>query len=157
MLLSFFIIALCTVFVYPIMYFVPYYNDSSVYLDLYYSSSMLMMFLWLFIVPFVTKDFSSKYTKNLFANYSLSDRIFYVLSKFVYIIAFSVLIMLLQFVVMIIFNYTMGEHCMYKVATEFSEGDRFTIGEFYLRYFVWTLNCIEIGRASCRERVSASV
>ena len=97
MLLSFFIIALCTVFVYPIMYFVPYYNDSSVYLDLYYSSSMLMMFLWLFIVPFVTKDFSSKYTKNLFANYSLSDRIFYVLSKFVYIIAFSVLIMLLQY------------------------------------------------------------
>lgn len=145
MLLSFFIIALCTVFVYPIMYFVPYYNDSSVYLDLYYSSSMLMMFLWLFIVPFVTKDFSSKYTKNLFANYSLSDRIFYVLSKFVYIIAFSVLIMLLQFVVMIIFNYTMGEHCMYKVATEFSEGDRFTIGEFYLRYFVWTLNCIAAG------------
>lgn len=145
MLLSFFIIALCTVFLNPIMYYVPYRNYDSVYASLYNSSSLIVMLMWIFIVPFITKDFSSKYTKNFAANYSLSDRTFYVLSKLIYIIAFCVLTMLLQFLVVIIFNYTLGEGCMYEVATEFSEGDRFTVGEFYLRYFVWMLNCIAAG------------
>lgn len=145
MLLAFFIITLCLVFADPIMNYVPYHNYDSVYSNLYHSGPILVMTSWLFIVPFAAKDFSSKYTKNLFANYSLADRIFYVLSKILYIVAFCVLYMLLQFVVEIIFNYALGEGCMYKVAGEFTEGDSFTIGEFYLNYFVQTLNCIAAG------------
>ena len=83
---------------------------------------MLILISWIFIIPFVTKDFSSKFTKNLVPDYSLSDRIFYVLSKFVYIVAFCVLYMLLQFIVEIIFNYTLGEHCMHKYEYEYNYG-----------------------------------
>lgn len=145
MLLSFFIITLCLVFVSPLMFHIASESGDSVYASLYHQSSIFVGTSWIFIVPFVAKDFSSKYTKNFTANYSLSDRIFYVLSKLIYIVAFCVLFMLLQFVVEIIFNYTMGEHCMYKVAGEFTEGDSFTIGEFYLNYFVKTLNSIAAG------------
>ena len=144
-ILSFFIIALCTVFLDPIMYHIATESGDSVYASLYNIGAIPIMTSWIFIVPFVTKDFSSKYTKNFAANYSLSDRMFYVLSKLVYIVAFCVLYMLLQFVVEIMFNYTIGEHCMYKVAGQFTDGDRFTVGEFYLRYFVWTLNSITVG------------
>ncbi len=146
MLLAFFIITLCLVFADPIMNYVPYHNYDSVYSNLYHSGPMLSMTSWIFIVPFVTKDFSSKYTKNFTANYSLTDRMFYVLSKLVYIAAFCVLYMLLQFVVEIIFNYTLGEHCMYKVTDGVNEGTSvFTVGEFYLYYFVQTLDCIAVG------------
>lgn len=77
MVLAFFIITLCLVFVEPIMYYVPYENSGSVYLNLYNSGAMLILISWIFIIPFVTKDFSSKFTKNLVPDYSLSDRIFY--------------------------------------------------------------------------------
>lgn len=144
MLLIFFIIALCTVLVNPLMFSLK--NAFSVYSNLFDSTPTLSTVSWLFIVPFVTKDFSSKYTKNLFANYSLADRIFYVLSKLVYIAAFCVLYMLLQLVVEIIFNYTLGTHCMYKKEGDMLyQPDYFTVGEFYLRYFIWTLNCIAAG------------
>lgn len=144
MLLAFFIITLCTVFVNPLMF--SLHNEFSVYSNLFDSQPILFMTSWLFIVPFVTKDFSSKYTKNFATNYSLSDRIFYVLSKLVYIVAFCVLYMLLQLVVEIIFNYTLGTHCMYKGTwDEVYPPDYFTVGEFYLRYFIWTLNCIAAG------------
>ncbi len=144
MLLIFFIIALCTVLVNPLMFSLK--NSFSVYSNLFDSTPTLSTVSWLFIVPFVTKDFSSKYTKNLFANYSLADRIFYVLSKLVYIAAFCVLYMLLQLVVEIIFNYTLGTHCMYKKEGDMLyQPDYFTVGEFYLRYFIWTLNCIAAG------------
>lgn len=144
-ILSFFIIALCTVFLDPIMYHIATESGDSVYASLYNIGAIPIMTSWIFIVPFVTKDFSSRYTKNFTANYSLADRIFYVLSKLVYIVAFCMLYMLLQLVVEIMFNYTIGEHCMYKVAGQFTDGDRFTVGEFYLRYFVWTLNSITVG------------
>ena len=144
MLLIFFIIALCTVLVNPLMFSLK--NEFTVYSNLYDSTPTLSYVSWLFIVPFVTKDFSSKYTKNFAANYSLSDRIFYVLSKLVYIAAFCVLYMLLQLVVEIIFNYTLGTHCMYRNTWDgVYPPDSFTVGEFYLRYFVWTLNCIAAG------------
>lgn len=144
MLLIFFIIALCTVLVNPLMFSLK--NAFSVYSNLFDSTPTLSTVSWLFIVPFVTKDFSSKYTKNFTANYSLSDRIFYVLSKLVYIAAFCVLYMLLQLVVEIIFNYTLGTHCMYKKEGDMLyQPDYFTVGEFYLRYFIWTLNCIAAG------------
>ncbi len=143
MVLAFFIITLCLVFVEPIMYYVPYENSGSVYLNLYNSGTTLILISWIFIIPFVTKDFSSKFTKNLVPDYSLSDRIFYVLSKFVYIVAFCVLYMLLQFIVEIIFNYTLGEHCMHKYEYEYNYG--FTVQDFYLRYFVYTLNAIAAG------------
>lgn len=144
MLLIFFIITLCTVLVNPLMFSLK--NAFSVYSNLFDSTPTLSTVSWLFIVPFVTKDFSSKYTKNFAANYSLSDRIFYVLSKLVYIAAFCVLYMLLQLVVEIIFNYTLGTHCMYKKEGDMLyQPDYFTVGEFYLRYFIWTLNCIAAG------------
>lgn len=144
MLLIFFIITLCTVLVNPLMFSLK--NAFSVYSNLFDSTPILSTVLWLFIVPFVTKDFSSKYTKNFTANYSLSDRIFYVLSKLVYIVAFCLLYMLLQLVVEIIFNYTLGTHCMYKKEGDMLyQPDYFTVGEFYLRYFIWTLNCIAAG------------
>ncbi len=141
MLLIFLIITLCTVLVNPLMFSLK--NAFSVYSNLFDSTPTLSYVSWLFIVPFVTKDFSSKYTKNFAANYSLSDRMFYVLSKLVYIAAFCVLYMLLQLVVEIIFNYTLGTHCMYKKEGDMLyQPDYFTVGEFYLRYFIWTLNCI---------------
>ncbi len=145
MLLAFFIITLCLVLFQAILNYAGGYNQQSVYSNLYNASGTFVTFMWLFIVPFAAKDFSSKYTKNLFANYSLADRIFYVLSKILYIVAFCVLYLLLQFVVEIIFNYAFGEGCMYEAAGQFSEGDGFTVGEFYLNYFVQLLDCIAAG------------
>lgn len=141
MLLAFFIITLCLLLFQPILTYAGGYNTDSVYSNLYHRSLMLVMTSWVFMVPFAAKDFSSKYTKNFTANYSLSDRIFYVLSKLIYIAAFCVLSMLLQFVVEIIFNYTLGGHCMYE---EF-DTNNFTVGEFYLKYFVQTLDFIAAG------------
>lgn len=139
MLLAFFIIVLCLVLFQPILNYAGGYNHESVYANLYNASGTFIMFMWIFIIPFAAKDFSSKYTKNFTANYSLSDRMFYVLSKLIYIAAFCVLYMLLQFVVEIIFNYTLGEGCMYD------KFDNLTVREFYLNYFVQTLDVIAAG------------
>lgn len=139
MVLAFFIITLCMVFVTAVMNYAGGYNKDSVYSNLYMIGATPVSYLWIFVIPFVTKDFSSKFTKNLVADYSLSDRIFYVLSKFVYIVAFCVLYMFLQFIVEIIFNYTLGEHYMFEAAGQF------TVREFYLRYFAQTLNAIAAG------------
>ena len=53
---------------------------------------MLVQYLPLvFTVPFACKDFSSKFTKNVFPEYSLKDKIYYVLSKAVYIFAVNLI------------------------------------------------------------------
>ena len=53
---------------------------------------MLVQYLPLvFTVPFACKDFSSKFTKNVFPEYSLKDKICYVLSKAVYIFAVNII------------------------------------------------------------------
>ena len=71
MLLSFFIITLCLVFVSPLMFHIASESGDSVYASLYHQSSIFVGTSWIFIVPFVAKEFSSKYTKNFTANYSL--------------------------------------------------------------------------------------
>ena len=139
MLLAFFIITLCLVLFQPILTYGGGFNSDSVYSNLYNASGTFIMFMWIFIIPFAAKDFSSKYTKNLVPDYSVSDRIFYVLSELIYIVAFCVLYMLLQFVVEIIFNYTLGGHCIYD------KFDNLTVREFYLNYFVQTLDVIAAG------------
>ena len=56
------------------------------------NAPMLVQFLPLvFTVPFACKDFSSKFTKNVFPEYSLKDKICYVLSKAVYIFAVNLI------------------------------------------------------------------
>ena len=50
-----------------------------------------------FAVPFACKDFSSKFNKNVFSEYSLKDKICYVLSKIVYIFAVNLIWYILFF------------------------------------------------------------
>ncbi len=62
------------------------------------SVPMLVQYLPLvFTVPFACKDFSSKFIKNVFPEYSLKDKICYVLSKIVYIFAVNLIWYILFF------------------------------------------------------------
>lgn len=72
------------------------YGETSVCQSL--SAPMLVQFLPLvFTVPFACKDFSSKFTKNVFPEYTLKDKICYVLSKAVYIFAVNLIWYILFF------------------------------------------------------------
>ncbi len=67
-----------------------YYNDTCLFQHL--NAPMLVRYLpAVFTVPFACKDFSSKFTKNVFPEYSLKDKICYVLSKAVYIFAVNLI------------------------------------------------------------------
>ncbi len=67
-----------------------YYGETCVCRSL--SVPMLVQYLPLvFTVPFACKDFSSKFIKNVFPEYSLKDKICYVLSKIVYIFAVNLI------------------------------------------------------------------
>ena len=73
-----------------------YYNDTCLFQHL--NAPMLVRYLpAVFTVPFACKDFSSKFTKNVFPEYSLKDKICYVLSKAVYIFAVNLIWYILFF------------------------------------------------------------
>ncbi len=143
MLLVVFILSLCLILVYPIATYVINNNsESSVYGNLYSRQWTLFSLLWVFVVPFVSKDFSSNYIKNLCPSYKKADRIYYILSKVIYIILFCLIYALLTLGIEIVFNYIFGAKCMYKGATDYIS---YTKREFYLRYFSNFLNCIALG------------
>ena len=66
--------------------------------------TFLDIMIIIFIVPFVCKDFSSKFIKNTYSSYSFADKIYYVLSKVIYICAVCVIWFLLRFVTHLIIN-----------------------------------------------------
>ncbi len=67
-----------------------YYHDTCLFQHL--NAPMLVRYLpAVFTVPFACKDFSSKFIKNVFHEYSLKDKICYVLSKAVYIFAVNLI------------------------------------------------------------------
>ena len=73
-----------------------YYHDTCLFQHL--NAPMLVRYLpAVFTVPFACKDFSSKFTKNVFPEYSLKDKICYVLSKIVYIFAVNLIWYILFF------------------------------------------------------------
>ena len=136
MLLAFFIIALSLSLLNPILHAVDM-PDYTVYYN-FRQPGILYGVLWIFIIPFVCKDLSSRYMKNLIPVYSEKDKFCYVLSKAFYIFVFCILFMLLNFVFEIILNYSFGIGRMH--GKEF-----FTVEEFYLFFLCSTLSSVAIG------------
>ena len=138
-LLGLLIFMFCCTLLNPIIWYVI--KDSTtatVYGDLM-QPDVLLGFLWVFAVPFAAKDISSNYAKNLVPSYSEKDKIFYILSKVIYIVLFCLAFMLLNMLVEIAFNYIFGAKCIYDPA------DGITVGEFYLYYFCRFWNYAAMG------------
>ncbi len=139
-LLGLMIFTFCCTLLNPIVWYVIQDSTTAtVYAELLQSNALFVV-LWIFAVPFAAKDISSNYVKNLVPSYSEKDKIFYILSKVIYIVLFCLAFMLLNFLVEIAFNYIFGAKCMYD-----PEWDNFTVGEFYLQYFCCFWNYAAMG------------
>lgn len=93
-LLSVFIVTLGLAILDPLILFDK--TDYSILPSLFYWNCLGFLPIT-FVVPFVSKDFSSKYIKNVYSSYSFADKIYYILSKVVYIFAMCVIWFLLRF------------------------------------------------------------
>ena len=138
-LLGLLIFTFCCTLINPVLSYVINDSTSTVYSNLM-QPNVLFGILWIFAVPFVAKDISSNYVKNLIPSYSEKDKVFYILSKVVYIVLFCLAFMLLSFLVEIVFNYIFGAKCMYDPAQ-----DNFTAGQFYLQYICGFWNYAAMG------------
>ena len=116
-------------------------NNFSVYSNLF-SDNILPGVSWIFVVPFVAKDLSSGFIKNIFPSYSGADKAYYILSKLFYIFALCLLYYIFNFIVNIIFAAAANpdDWMMYN-----PERDSFTIGFFYLFYIAQMMNAMAIG------------
>lgn len=116
-------------------------NNFSVYRNLE-SQSMLKVYMWIFVVPFVAKDLSSGFLKNIFPSYSGADKAYYIFSKLFYIFALCLLYFILDFIVNIIFAAAANpdDWMMYN-----PERDDFTVGFFYFNYIAQLINAVAIG------------
>ena len=132
------IFTFCCTLLNPIIWYVIKDSTATVYSNLT-QPDVLFGFLWVFAVPFAAKDLSSNYAKNLVPSYSEKDKIFYILSKVIYIVLFCLAFILLNFLVEIAFNYIFGVKCIYDPA------DGITVGEFYLQYFCRFWNYAAMG------------
>ena len=140
MLLGLMIFTFCCTLLNPIIgYVIKDSTTQTVYAELM-QPDVLFGFLWVFAVPFAAKDLSSNYAKNLVPSYSEKDKIFYILSKVIYIVLFCLAFMLLNMLVEIAFNYIFGAKCIYDPAR-----NSFTVGEFYLYYFCRFWNYAAMG------------
>ena len=94
--------------------------------------------LWMFAVPFLAKDISSGYMKNVLPNFSAADKLKYVLSKIFYIFLYTLCYTLLIFLVWTAFTYIFGAKTMYNPEIDNVSryphlyADRFTLGGFFL-------------------------
>ncbi len=142
MLLILFIVNLCLVFSWHLL-FPDHYSEyyGSLYSTMY-SQTNMQLWIWIFIVPFAAKDLSSKYFKNLCPSYSQADRLFYILSKLIYIFAFCLLYALAQLAVNAVIGYAYNRD---NFVIYDPERDNFTVGRFYLMYAAYTLNGVAAG------------
>ncbi len=141
-LLVLLIVVFCCVIANPLYLMDEYIiTNNSVYRNLE-SSSMLRGYMWIFVVPFVAKDLSSGFLKNIFPSYSNADKAYYILSKLFYIFALCLLYFILDFIVNIIFTAAANpeDWMMYNL-----ERDDFTVGFFYFRYIAQMINAVAIG------------
>lgn len=140
-LLVLFILMLCSTIIEPLSWMGPQnLNNYSVY-SILRSGTALQEFIWLLIVPFAAKDFSSGYVKNFFPSYTKRDKLFYVLSKVAVIFAFCLLYYLVKFAVNVFFVYIANpeDWMMYDPAE-----NTFTIGYFYFAYIAGMLNAVAV-------------
>ena len=141
-LLVLLIVVFCSVIVDPIFLMNSQSaSNMSVYYNLF-MSSMFKMYMWIFVVPFVTKDLSSGFLKNFFPSYSGADKAYYIFSKLFYIFALCLLYFILDFIVNIIFAAIANpdDWMMYN-----PERDSFTVGFFYFNYIAQMMNAMAIG------------
>ena len=143
-LLSVFIVTLCLAFLDPLLFvliysgaYLPFLEDLSQWL-------FLDFFIFIFVVPFVCKDFSSKFIKNTYSTYSFADKIYYVLSKIVYIFAMCVIWFLLRFAshLTIKFIYSAVSNSKFQFEN-IHHGASVDIGLF--KYFCMMINCFARG------------
>lgn len=142
-LLTIFIVTLCSVLIGTIYQYVVDSSSISTYSAynvINYSGFNLDVFLWIFVIPFASKDFSSGYIKNLCANLKKSDKVYYILSKVIYIAAFCIIYAILAVVLGIMFNYIFGGKCIYNPIE-----DEFTKRDLYLKIFSNVLNGVAMG------------
>lgn len=150
-LLSVFIVTLCLAFLDPALsvlimdrVYSPFLVDLSRFM-------FLDFFIFIFVVPFVCKDFSSKYIKNTYSSYSFADKIYYVLSKIVYIFAICVIWFLLRFVSHLIVNLIQSAVLDYKFKFEYYDPGlnygTLVVGwsDALYKYFCMLVNCFAKG------------
>lgn len=95
--LSVFIVSVCLAFLDPIFNTLIFSRSAK---PLFYDlnqEAFMKFWSWIFVIPFVCKDLSSKYIKNVYPEYSAADKIYYVLSKVVYIFAICVIWFVMRF------------------------------------------------------------
>lgn len=106
----FYIIAISITFLVDAISYIAEGNNASVLNYMYSSYSTVTCCILVFFVPlFVGEDFTSGYIKNVYTN---TNKLYYVLSKLIYIIAFCVTMWLVEFVIYALFVYIFGGRCI---------------------------------------------
>lgn len=106
----FYIIAISITFLVDAISYIAYNSSSASVLYYMYSSySTVTCCILVFFVPlFIGEDFTSGYIKNIYTN---TNKLYYVLSKLIYIIAFCIAMWLVEFVIYALFVYIFGGKC----------------------------------------------
>ena len=139
--LVFWIVPVLLVSVVPVLSYVVRIGEMSVLSNIRDGSSSLFLAVIIFSVLFSTKDFSSGYIKNV---YSFSNKLYYILSKVIYLFAFCLAYLVVEFLVDMIFNFCFGPGIIYNVAY-----DHFPRGEIFLSPLTEVLNGTAIGVVCC--------
>ena len=140
-LLILLVISLCVTIISPLTIIGDYINgnDFSVYGNLY-TQSLMTGIIWIFIIPFVCKDFSSNYIRNVLPTYTQKDKVYYIISKIFYIFVYCLVYTVLSFLIEVIFNYTCGPGMMFN-----PERDYFTVKQFWMCYIAKFMNAVSVG------------
>lgn len=101
-LLIFFLVAVSLALLDPI--FVAFSNGEFGFGRILTCPMVIQFLPVVFVAPFVCKDSSSRFLKNVFSEYSLWDKICYVLSKIIYILAVCVV----WYIVYMLMSLTVG-------------------------------------------------
>ena len=144
-LLSVFIVSRCVAFLDPLSSALIYKNDASPFLDHISQWMAFEIFIFIFVVPFVCKDFSSKFIKNTYSSYSFADKLYYVLSKAIYIFAICVIWFLLHFASYLICDLIECaiEKRVFEFVSTLTYSTPWNIELF--RYFCLMINCFARG------------
>ena len=145
-LLILLIVALCTTLVNPLFLIGDYIANKGIkdtYLTVYgilIGQTGIVGLMWIFVIPFVCKDFSSNYIKNVLPVYTQKDKIYYILSKILYIFIFCIIYSVLNFSIQAFFNYAFGPGVMFN-----PNHDTFTVKQFWIRYIAEPINAVAVG------------
>ena len=125
----------------PIITHVVQQNNSSV-TNAYLGDSSATMCIIVFAIVFCGMDFDSGYLKNIYTN---ANKFWYVVSKALIILMYSLFVCVLMFVIHLIFVYAFGCRQIVMLPVDYGIGDNYTFGEFVCYVLIRVVGLTSLG------------